>query len=160
MNTTPMGGTPEPQTQDGEEAPQEQISLTTGGPGEENEEILLEVRAKATKFVAVVKGGDADEDSNKSPWRTQGLGPLRVLKNKNTGCVRLLLRAEPRGHVAMNKALLAQFDYKPDNVKKTSVKIMTAKDDGTGLETWLLQVKKPEMAAELATVLEANKHSK
>ncbi|KAK8083357.1 Nucleoporin [Apiospora saccharicola] len=160
MNSTPMGGTPEPQTQDGEEAPQEQISLTTGGPGEENEEILLEVRAKATKFVPVVKGGDADEDGNKSPWRTQGLGPLRVLKNKNTGCVRLLLRAEPRGHVAMNKALLAQFEYKPDTVKKTSIKIMTAKDDGAGLETWLLQVKKPEMAAELATVLEANKNSK
>lgn len=160
MNSTPMGGTPEPQTQDGEEAPQEQISLTTGGPGEENEEILLEVRAKATKFVPVVKGGDADEDGNKSPWRTQGLGPLRVLRNKNTGCVRLLLRAEPRGHVAMNKALLAQFDYKPDTVKKTSIKIMTAKDDGAGLETWLLQVKKPEMAAELATVLEANKHSR
>ncbi|KAK8089905.1 nucleoporin nsp1 [Apiospora hydei] len=160
MNSTPMGGTPEPQSQDGEEAPQEQISLTTGGPGEEDEEILLEVRAKATKFVPVVKGGDADEDSNKSPWRTQGLGPLRVLKNKNTGCVRLLLRAEPRGHVAMNKALLAQFDYKPDTVKKTSIKIMTAKDDGAGLETWLLQVKKPEMAAELAGILEANKNSK
>ncbi|KAK8032951.1 hypothetical protein PG991_002349 [Apiospora marii] len=160
MNTTPMGGTPEPQTQDGEEAPQEQISLTTGGPGEENEEILLEVRAKATKFVPVVKGGDGDEDGNKSPWRTQGLGPLRVLKNKSTGCVRLLLRAEPRGHVAMNKALLSQFEYKPDNVKKTSIKIMTANDDGAGLETWLLQVKKPETAAELATVLEANKHSK
>ncbi|KAK8048745.1 Nucleoporin [Apiospora phragmitis] len=159
MNSTPMGGTPEPQSQDGEEAPQEQISLTTGGPGEEDEEILLEVRAKATKFVPIVKGEDADDDK-KSPWRTQGLGPLRVLKNKNTGSVRLLLRAEPRGHVAMNKALLARFDYKPDTVKKTSIKIMTARDDGAGLETWLLQVKKPEMAAELASVLEANKNSK
>ncbi|KAK8125582.1 nucleoporin nsp1 [Apiospora kogelbergensis] len=158
MNSTPMGGTPEPQTQDGEEAPQEQISLTTGGPGEEDEEILIEVRAKATKFVPVVKGGD-DEDGNKSPWHTQGLGPLRVLKNKTTGAVRLLLRAEPRGHVAMNKALLAKFDYKPDTVKKTSIKVMAAKDDGSGIETWLLQVKKPETAAELAAVLEANKHS-
>ncbi|KAK8020407.1 hypothetical protein PG990_005545 [Apiospora arundinis] len=159
MNSTPMGGTPEPQTQDGEEAPQEQISLTTGGPGEEDEEILIEVRAKATKFVPVVKGGDGDEDGNKSPWRTQGLGPLRVLKNKTTGAVRLLLRAEPRGHVAMNKALMAKFDYKPDTVKKTSIKVMAAKDDGSGIETWLLQVKKPETAAELAAVLEANKHS-
>ncbi|KAI0134655.1 hypothetical protein BJ170DRAFT_210705 [Xylariales sp. AK1849] len=157
INTTPVnGGTPEPQPQpqqeDGEaEAPQEQISLIQGGPGEEDEECLHEVRAKATKYIPVEKGS---EDEAKSPWQTQGVGPLRVLKNKSTGSVRILLRAEPRGHIAMNKTVLAGIDYKADG---KYLKFMAARDDGNGLETWMLQVKKPESATELAAVMEANK---
>lgn len=155
MNTTPINGTPEPQTQpeDGEEGPQEQISLTNGGPGEEDEVILHEVRAKAIKFIPIIQGAD-EEDAKKSPWSTQGIGPLRVLKNKTTGTVRILLRAEPRGHIAMNKALLADVEYKAD---QKTLKMMAASDDGSTLETWVLQVKTPQSASELAGVLEANK---
>ncbi|KAJ8124308.1 hypothetical protein O1611_g9333 [Lasiodiplodia mahajangana] len=153
IGTTPVNGTPEPQSprEDGEEAPQEQIKLTEGGPGEEDEAILHEVRAKAIKFIPVEK---RDEDKQKSPWSTQGVGPLRVLKNKSTGAVRILLRAEPRGHIAMNKTILSDVEYK---AKEKTVNFVAASDDGSGLETWLLQVKKPELAAELAGVLEANK---
>lgn len=159
MNTTPVNGTPEPQTQeDGEEAPQEQISLTDRGLGEEDEQVLHEVRAKATKYVPVVKEDDDDDDGKKkSPWQTQGVGPLRVLKNRTTGVVRILLRGEPRGHIAMNKTILADFEYKPDTTNQKTMKIMAAKDDGSGLETWVLQVKKPESTMELATVLQAHK---
>ncbi|XDG03955.1 hypothetical protein ABKA04_003570 [Annulohypoxylon sp. FPYF3050] len=155
IGTTPVSGTPEPQTQneDGEEGPQEQISLTDGGPGEEDEIILHEVRAKAIKYVTISKDSE-DEEEKKSPWATQGVGPLRVLKNKSTGTVRVLLRAEPRGHIAMNKALLPDIEYKS---KEKTVTFAAVKDDGAGLETWLLQVKKPEFAQELVRVLEANK---
>ncbi|TRX92036.1 hypothetical protein FHL15_007133 [Xylaria flabelliformis] len=151
--TTPVNGTPEPQSprEDGEEAPQEQIKLTDGGPGEEDETILHEVRAKAIKYIPVQKG---DEDEAKSPWSTRGVGPLRVLKNKSTGLVRILLRAEPRGHIAMNKTILSDVEYK---AKEKTLNLVAASDDGSCLETWLLQVKKPEFAAELARVLEANK---
>ncbi|ORY68812.1 uncharacterized protein BCR38DRAFT_334897 [Pseudomassariella vexata] len=154
MNTTPVNGTPEPQTQQGydDEAPQEQISLINGGPGEEDETILHEVRAKAIVYKAVKP--DEDDADKKSPWRTQGIGPLRVLKNKTTGTVRILLRAEPRGHIALNKTILSDYTYKAD---AKTLKITAASDDGNSLETWLLQVKRPEMAAELAGVLEANK---
>lgn len=154
MGTTPVNGTPEPQTQnqDGEEAPQEQISLTAGGPGEEDEDILHEVRAKAIKYIPVTK--DDEGEKSKSPWHTQGIGPLRILKNKTTGSVRLLLRAEPRGHIAMNKAILPDVDYK---AKDKTINFAAASDDGAGLETWVLQVKKPEFAQELASVMEANK---
>ncbi|KAK7755947.1 hypothetical protein SLS62_001889 [Diatrype stigma] len=153
-STTPVNGTPEPQTQgqDGEEAPQEQISLTAGGPGEEDEDILHEVRAKAIKYIPVTK--DDEGEKTKSPWHTQGIGPLRILKNKTTGSVRLLLRAEPRGHVAMNKAILPDVDYK---AKDKTINFVAASDDGAGLETWVLQVKKPEFAQELASAMEANK---
>ncbi|KAJ2989540.1 hypothetical protein NUW58_g3423 [Xylaria curta] len=153
IGTTPVNGTPEPQSprEDGGEAPQEQIKLTDGGPGEEDETILHEVRAKAIKYIPVQKG---DEDQPKSPWSTRGVGPLRVLKNKSTGSVRILLRAEPRGHIAMNKTILSDVKYV---VKEKTVNFVAASDDGSGLETWVLQVKKPEFAVELAGVLEANK---
>ncbi|KAI1643572.1 uncharacterized protein F4817DRAFT_361421 [Daldinia loculata] len=154
IGTTPVNGTPEPQTQhDDEETPQEQISLINGGPGEEDEMILHEVRAKAIKFVPIVKGSD-DEEERKSPWSTQGVGPLRILKNKTSGTVRVLLRAEPRGHIAMNKAILSDVEYK---AKEKTVNFVAANDEGSGLETWVLQVKKPESAQQLAGILEANK---
>lgn len=148
-----MNGTPEPQSprEDGDDAPQEQIKLTEGGPGEEDEVILHEVRAKALKYIPVQKG---DEDAPKSPWSTRGVGPLRILKNKSTGTVRVLLRAEPRGHIALNKTILPDVEY---TATKKTVSLVAASDEGTNLETWLLQVKKPELAQELSSVLEANK---
>ncbi|KAI0838753.1 hypothetical protein F5Y06DRAFT_287068 [Hypoxylon sp. FL0890] len=153
LGTTPISGTPEPQSQgeDGEEGPQAQISLTAAN--EENETILHEVRAKAIKYIPIVKGSD-EEDERKSPWSTQGVGTLRVLKHDHTGIVRVLLRAEPRGHVAMNKALLSDVEYKS---KDKTVNFVAASDDGSGLETWVLQVKKPDMAQQLAGVLEEHK---
>ncbi|KAK9421520.1 hypothetical protein SUNI508_05755 [Seiridium unicorne] len=153
MNATPVSGTPEPQTQHAEgdaEAPQEQISLTQGGPGEEDEETVFEVRAKAMNYVPVTPGEDSP--SSKSPWQTKGIGPLRLLKHKTTGQVRILLRAEPRGHIAMNKTLLAGVDYKADG---KTVKVMTSNDDGSGLETWVLQVRKAEDAVGLASAFES-----
>ncbi|KAI1428645.1 hypothetical protein F5Y12DRAFT_782522 [Xylaria sp. FL1777] len=155
MGTTPVNGTPEPQAphEDGGEAPQEQISLTEGGPGEEDETLVHEVRAKAIKYIPVQKG---DEDQEKSPWSTRGVGPLRVLKSKTTGAVRVLLRAEPRGHIALNKTILPDVEFKP---KLKTVNFVAADDNGSGLETWLLQVKTADLAVELAGVLEANKNA-
>ncbi|AEO56046.1 hypothetical protein MYCTH_107142 [Thermothelomyces thermophilus ATCC 42464] len=169
LATTPAATTPEPSANaedgqgtnaDGDDAPQEQISLTGGGPGEEDESVVHEVRAKAVKLVT---GSDSDDDSgsnadkakkNKSPWKVQGVGPLRLLKNKTTGAVRMLLRAEPRGHVALNKAILPDFNYKAE---AKYVKVTTATDDGKGLETWMLQVKTPASAQALAEALEEHK---
>lgn len=143
------------------EPPQEQISLTEGGPGEEDESAVHEVRAKAVKLVM---GGNSDSESSgaagkdkKNPWQVQGVGLLRLLKHKNTGAVRMLLRAEPRGHVALNKTILPDLSYKPEPNGGKYVKITTTNDAGTGLETWMLQVKTKELAQSLADALEANK---
>ncbi|KAK3899036.1 hypothetical protein C8A05DRAFT_37355 [Staphylotrichum tortipilum] len=165
LATTPAATTPEPAANaedaqgtnaDGDEAPQEQISLTDGGPGEEDESAVYEVRAKAVKLVT--GGGDSDDESGKKSaapaWKVQGVGPLRLLKNKTTGAARMLLRAEPRGNVALNKAVLPSFSYKAD---AKYVKLTTATDDGKGLETWMLQVKTVELAKTLAEKLEENK---
>lgn len=125
----------------------EQIDLTSSGPGEEDEEVLHEVRAKATHFVT--KDG-------KGSWENRGVGPLRVLKNKDTEAVRMLLRGDPSGKILFNKGVLSNATYE---AKGKTVKVMALAEKGDALETWVIQVKAPEFAEALAEVLEANKTS-
>lgn len=180
LATTPATGTPEPTADrekitgpkpnlaapgadgadDNEDKPHEQISLTEGGPGEEDETVIHEVRCKVLKFVPA--GKDADKDSgddkpkSKSPWSTQGVGPFRLLKNKSSGALRMLVRAEPRGHVVLNRGLLPNVSYTAD---AKYVKMTTSNETGDGLETWMIQVKTADMAKETAKILEDNKKS-
>jgi hypothetical protein len=148
--TTPGGTTDGDNSGDGgaETEQHDQIDLTAGGPGEEDEEVVHEVRAKALKF------SPKEDGDNSNQWETKGVGPLRVLKHKETGVSRILLRADPRGTIVLNKGLLSGVKYEA-SVK--TVKFLTAGDHGKGLETWILQVKTPESAEALAVVLEANK---
>ncbi|KAH8811697.1 hypothetical protein F5884DRAFT_672763 [Xylogone sp. PMI_703] len=127
----------------------EQIDLTKGGAGEENENIVHEARAKALKYVP-------KEEGQGSPWETKGLGPLRVLKHKETGNSRILLRADPSGKIVMNKSILGNVEYKASG---KTLKLLTAGENGGALETWILQLKTPEIAESLAKALEANKSS-
>ncbi|KAK5987534.1 Nuclear pore protein [Cladobotryum mycophilum] len=162
LATTPAGGTPEPSTQaatttapdnndeDGEK--HEQINLTEGA--EKDEETVHDIRAKVLKFVSGGESDDENKAKSKSPWATQGVGPLRLLKHKQTGAVRLLLRAEPRGNVALNKLVLPNMSYKAD---EKYVKLTTSNDKGDGLETWMIQVKTKDFAKALAEALEKNK---
>ncbi|RDW62658.1 hypothetical protein BP5796_10960 [Coleophoma crateriformis] len=125
----------------------EQIDLTKGGPGEEHEDCIHEVRAKALKFTPSDAG---------NPWSTKGLGPLRVLQHKETKATRVLLRADPSGTIVLNKGILAGVEYA---AKGKTLKFLCTSDSGSGLETWMLQVKTPESAIALAEVLESNKSS-
>lgn len=177
LATTPATGTPEPgtdaeaansgtlkpsgatggdasgKTEDGDgEAAHEQINLVEGGPGEENETAVHDVRAKVMKFEPAEK--DSEEAEKKSPWSTKGVGPLRLLKHKTTGAVRVLLRREPTGQVALNRAVLPSVDYKPE---EKYVKLMTSDESGSGLETWMVQVKTKDLAKSLAEALEEHK---
>lgn len=112
------------------------------------------MRAKVLKFVPAGSKEDGDTPKSKSPWSTQGVGSLKLLKHEETGVVRLLLRAEPRGHVAMNRAVLPDLDYKAD---AKYVKLTTGGETGDGFETWMIQVKTKELAVELAEALEEHK---
>jgi nucleoporin NUP2 len=174
LATTPATGTPEPGASagavqeanqgtqaDGDDAPQDQqISLVDGVlPGQEDEEAVHEVRAKALKLELGGDATDGDSPAKKAEtkWSTKGVGPLLLLKHKTTGKVRMLLRAAPGGHIALNKLVLPNFTYKPEPNGGKYVKITTANDSGKGLETWMLQVKTKELAQSLADALEANK---
>ncbi|KAE8452924.1 hypothetical protein EG329_013196 [Mollisiaceae sp. DMI_Dod_QoI] len=122
----------------------EQIDLTAGGPGEENEEVVHEVRAKALRF---------ETEDGSSKWVTAGLGPLRVLKHKESSVSRVLLRGDPSGKIILNKGILGNLTYSAEG---KTVKFL-ASDDGKDLETFILQVKTPEFAQKLAEVLNENK---
>lgn len=164
MATTPATGTPEPSAkpdasngaadeEDGEK--HEQINLTEGD--EKDEDTLHEVRAKILKFSPGGNKEDGDDKAkSKSPWATMGVGPLRLLKHKEKGTVRLLLRAEPRGHIAINRSLLPDLNYKAD---EKYVRLATSNEKGDGLETWMIQVKTKDLAKSLAEALEDNKAS-
>ena len=134
----------------GEEQKDDQVNLTDGT--EMDEETMHEVRAKALKFVTA--DPSEDKGKSKSPWTTQGVGSLRLLKHKETGNVRLLLRAEPRGNVVMNRALLPDIKYEAN---EKYVKMTTSNDKGDGLETWMIQVKTKDLAKALAEALEKHK---
>ncbi|EGX95881.1 RNase3 domain protein [Cordyceps militaris CM01] len=164
LATTPAVGTPEPSGQaeaikngdDEEGEKHEQINLTDGA--ESDEEAVHEVRAKVLEFVPDEQTDGEDKPKPKSPWTTKGVGLLRVLKHKETNAVRLLLRAEPRGNVAINRVLLPNATYKADG---KYVRITTSNEAGDGLQTWMLQVKSKDVAQVLAEAFEEQKvHNK
>ncbi|KAF4978744.1 hypothetical protein FZEAL_4937 [Fusarium zealandicum] len=163
LATTPAGGTPEPSTQadgatGGEEEGEKHEQVNLAENLEADEDVLHDVRAKVLKFVPAGDKSEEKKSKSQSPWSTQGVGALRLLKHKETNAVRLLLRAEPRGHIAMNRAVLPEMSYKAD---KKYVKMTTSNEKGDGLETWMIQVKTADMAKELAEALEKHKeHNK
>ncbi|KAI9719314.1 MAG: hypothetical protein M1812_003644 [Candelaria pacifica] len=118
-----------------------QLDLTNGGPGEEDEDVLYEVRAKAMVF-------------KERKYESKGVGFLRVLKHRETGKVRILLRQDPNGKLIINAALLSGVDYTTKG--STSVSLPIPTEQGT-LKPWIVRVGKAEDAADLAKVLESNK---
>jgi len=129
--------------QDDHAPPEAQLDLAAGGPGEENEDTIYTVRAKAFKF-----------DSEKKGWVVQGLGPLRVLKHRETGITRILLRHDPSGRVIINTRLSKDLKYDKSQPKTVGVPIV----DETGKPTtWMLKIGSDDDATELANVMQENK---
>ncbi|KAB8290260.1 hypothetical protein EYC80_011126 [Monilinia laxa] len=106
----------------------DQVNLLESNPGEENEDVVHSVRARALKFCPNDEG-----DKKASPWDTKGVGPLKVLRHK---------RDEGYSNCLANGK---------------TIKLMTVGDDGKGLQTWVLQLKETALAEELAKCLEENK---
>lgn len=129
-------------TEDGPEK-HEQLNLADKGPGEEDEEVLFAVKAKAMIFESSDKG-----------WATRGVGKLRVLKHRDTSKTRVLLKQDPSGKIILNAALLSTMKY--EYMQNKSVKLGVATDVGK-LVTWLIRTGKDEDAVELARILEENK---
>ena len=121
----------------------EQIDLTSGGPGEEDEDVIFEVKAKASSF-----------DASSKTWTGRGVGLFRVLKHRETSKARMVLRQETIGKVILNAALLSAMKY--DHAGNKAVKMAIASDSGK-LETWMVRTGKDEDAQKLANVLEENK---
>ena len=122
---------------------QEQIDLTSLGPGEEDEDVVLQVKAKALKW-----------DTASSTWTSKGVGPLRVLKNRESHLTRVLLRQDPSGRIALNFALSKSFTYESSQSK--TVRVPFVGESGK-IETWMIKVGNDDDAKKLASALETNK---
>ena len=127
----------------------EQLDLLSGAD-EEGEEKLFEVRAKALMFDPKLK----EKDPEANVWPVKGVGPLRVLKNKETKATRILLRADPSGKIVLNAGLIKGAKYEHSASK--SVKLPIANEE-KGLSTYMIRVGKDEDAKRLAEILEGNK---
>ena len=122
---------------------QEQIDLTSPGPGEEDEDVVLQVKAKALKW-----------DTASSTWASKGVGPLRVLKNRESQLTRVLLRQDPSGRIVLNFALSKSFTYESSQSKTVRVPILS---ESGKIETWMIKVGNDDDAKKLASALEKNK---
>ena len=117
-----------------------QVDFSKGGAGEENEDALMETRARAMKL------------NPGTGWESQGVGFLRVLKDRTTSRCRVLLRADPSGNIVLNTSLKKEIKY---NVKGNSVYFIVPQAS-SNLEQWALRVKAEE-APKLGSVMEENK---
>ena len=122
---------------------QEQIDLTSAGPGEEKETKLFEVKGRAFEF-----------DPSKKGWLAKGVGLIRVLKNPDTGKARILMRQEPSGKIMLNAALLSEIEYK--HKRPRTVELAVATDSGK-LVSYTIRVANDDDGAKLAEILQKNK---
>ncbi|KAI9840373.1 MAG: hypothetical protein M1838_004082 [Thelocarpon superellum] len=117
-----------------------QVDLTSSGAGEEDEDVVYQIRAKAMLFKPDLKA-----------WSNQGVGPLRVLKHHETEQVRILMRHDPRGSIILNTAVMKHGKYELKG--QGSVQMAVAGDDGQ-LKTWIIKVKEHEIAVKLSEILQ------
>ena len=122
---------------------QEQIDLTSPGPGEEDEDVVLQIKAKALKW-----------NTATSEWASKGVGPLRVLKNRESRLTRVLLRQDPSGRIVLNFALSKSFTYESSQSKTVRVPFLS---ESGKIETWMIKVGNDDDAKKLASALEENK---
>ncbi|RAL03845.1 RanBP1 domain protein [Aspergillus ibericus CBS 121593] len=119
-----------------------QVDLSRGGAGEENEDVVAESRARAMKH------------STAGGWESQGVGFLRVLKDRTTSRGRILVRADPSGNVILNARLMNEIKY---SVAKNSVQFMVPQAEGPP-QLWALRVKTNADAERLCAAMEETKN--
>lgn len=124
----------------------------------ETEDVLFSVhKAKATKWDE--KKSDSGEMS--MGWVDRGKGPLYILKNKESGKVRVVLKVPPFGVTKMNFAPLKNMQYEVtgkagkmvQGVFIDHLESSAAKEGASQFSKWLVQVGSKEDAEEIARVL-------
>jgi RanBP1 domain len=92
-----------------------------------------------------------DKDAN-NPWPTQGMGPIAVLKNKETGVLSILMKASPSGKVVINTRLSPSLEYK--QVKRRA-RFLVPKEGG--MDSMLVQFASEVDSTEFVKICEENK---
>lgn len=122
--------------------------LTTPGKGEEDEEVIFEVKAKANVY--------SDAGKEKKEWQSRGIGLLRLLENKESGLVRIVMRQDPSGKIVINTGLLKGANYSVKGAKNVA---LVVPDKSGQLESWNVTVKHESDAKKLAELCEQHKVS-
>ena len=150
--TSPGGTTGEESNAEGgdqaADSPQdEQLDLSKANAGEEDEDLLFNVKTKASEYASKTEGEDAT-------WNVKGVGELRLLKHRKTNTARVVLRAGPAAKIVLNTGLFnaAKYDLASDKM----VNFPLAAANGV-IKKWLLQVGKKEDATKLSELMEENK---
>lgn len=133
--------------------PEVQVEDMTGLSAEElkSETLLYTVaRSKGAKW-----DDKRDDAGNVSKgWLDKGKGPLYILKNQESGKVKVLMKMAPLGKVVMNFAVLKQkYEVVGKAEKQISCTFYDHMCEKPGLGKWLLTVGKKEDAVEIARIL-------
>ncbi|CUS07723.1 unnamed protein product [Tuber aestivum] len=119
------------------------LDLSGPGPGEEDEDSKYQMKALVY-------------ESTKEAFKKTGSGTLRVLKNRENGKARVVVRTDI-GKVILNVGLNKALGYAVvDDKKKNSIRIPEFLPGGA-TRTWLVRVKLAEDAARLAMVMNEEK---
>ena len=133
---------PSEEAPDDETPAEPQQDLSEKGPGEEQEDVVYEKKAK---IYEVVNG----------EHRPLGLGPLRVLCHEITKKSRLLVRAEGSGRVIINVLLRPQVKY--PTIGKGQVKVLDFNAADKPPSTYVIRVKTEQDGRQLSSKLEEYK---
>ncbi|XP_077987463.1 E3 SUMO-protein ligase RanBP2-like [Glandiceps talaboti] len=112
----------------------EKVDLKTG---EENEEVLYSERSRLYRF-----------DKSTKQWKERGIGPFKLLKNRETGFIRALMRREQVLKVCCNHLITADMELKPNAGSDRSWvwNAMDYADEEPKYEQLALKLKTPEIA--------------
>jgi N-acetylgalactosamine kinase len=114
--------------------------------GEEDEETLITVRSKLYVFYETDKYGD---EIRKNLWKSRGTGDVKILKHRQTGKCRLLMRQDKVKKICANVLLPVDATLKPQGGTKNSMTTFLPDFDGetTEVRTFAFKFKTDEIAA-------------
>jgi RanBP1 domain len=124
-------------------------------PGEENEDVLFEVRTKVLEY-KTDKDLSVIGSKEEAGWKSRGLGPLRVLRNSETGRTRIVMRTEPGANVIINAPLIPDNKYDVTPSGKEGASLKTGVYMNGKLKNWVFKVKTMKIAHELVECLQKN----
>ena len=113
--------------------------------GEEDEDILYEVRAKAFKFLS--------NRDDQPTWKSVGVGPFKIKINKLTNKKRILHRDSSTSKLIMNFNLHSEMNPTVDNKTITFTGIEVTDNNENPLSVFKLMVKTPQSANETCNAI-------
>merc|ERR1712010_153557 len=109
-----------------------QLSLQQVCSGEDDEDVIYKTRAKVFRFGADVKGEQC--------WKERDKGDLKLLKNKENGKVRVLLRVDKTRKIRLNHFLYAEYELKPNPTNDLLLHKLDLKCKPNFLKVWVSRV--------------------